>query len=121
MAEGRKTPLRPILFAFAPMHRLAMGVAGGVVLGGLIFVVTVIVLLKGGHPLGPNLALLGHFLFGYTVSWSGSIVGLVGGAGLGFIFGWTFALTRNFIYWLWLTAVRSRAEMEQSADLLDHL
>lgn len=98
-----------------------MGVAGGVVLGGLLFVLTAILLLKRGYPLGPHLALLGHFLFGYAVSWAGSIVGLVWGFGLGFVFGWTFALTRNLMYWLWMTAVRSRAEMEQYCDLLDHL
>jgi len=48
-------------------------------------------------------------------------VGLRWGFGAGFLLGWGFALLRNFVVWSWLILIRSRAEMEQYGDLLDHL
>jgi hypothetical protein len=121
MAEQPKPPLPPILLAFAPIHRTALGVASGVVLGGIIFLMTAILLIKGGQRVGANLTLLGQYSFGYTVTWVGSLIGLAWGFAVGFLFGWSFALVHNFVVWIWLTLVRSRAEMEEYGDLLDHL
>jgi hypothetical protein len=98
-----------------------MGVAGGTVLSCLLFMATLVVQLKGGTPSEPNLALLGQFLFGYTVSFTGSIVGFLWGFAIGFALGWSFALLRNLTLWACLAVVRSRAEMEQFGDVLDHL
>src|SRR5438128_1777708 len=121
MSKRQKTRLPHVLFAFAPLHRVAMGVACGVCLGSLIFLATVVLLLKDGYPVGPNLALLSQFLFGYNVSFTGSIIGLLWGFAIGFALGWGFALLRNAALWVCLALVRSRAEMEQFGDLLDHL
>lgn len=110
-----------LLLAFTPLNRFAMGVAWGVILGGLIFLMTVVLLVRDGYPIGPNLSLLGQLLFGYHVTWWGAAFGLLWGFGIGFALGWGFALTRNLIVWLWLAMVRSRAEMDQYADFLDHL
>jgi hypothetical protein len=122
MAQTNETKLpRAVLLAFAPLHRLAMGVAVGVVLGGLIFATTTALLLKGGPVIGPNLGLLAEYFFGYSVTWRGAFVGLVWGTGIGFLSGWGFAVLRNFLVWAWLTVIRSRAEMEQYGDFLDHL
>lgn len=112
---------RPLLQAFAPLHRVAMGVAWGVTLGGVIFLMTVILLLKGGDVVGPNLSLLGQFLFGFDVSWRGAFMGFLWGFVSGFILGWGFAFMRNLVFWIWLSLVRSRAEMEQFGDFLDHM
>ncbi len=111
----------PLLLAFAPIHRTAMGVAGGVVCGGLLFLMTLFLVVKGGYPIGPNLALLGQFLFGYTVTFPGAFIGLLWGFGVGFLLGWGFAVVRNAIVWAWLTLIRSRAEMDQYGDFLDHM
>lgn len=111
----------PVLLAFAPLHRLGMGVAGGVVFGGGLFLMTVVLLLQGGYPVGPTLGLLGHFFFGYTVTWPGALVGLAWGFFAGFLLGYAFALAHNLAVWLWLVAVKSRAEMEQYGDFLDHM
>ncbi len=111
----------PLLLAFAPMHRTAMGVACGVVCGGLLFVMTMALLLKGGYPIGPNLALLGNYFFGYTVTIPGAFIGLLWGFGFGFLLGWGFAVARNLVVWAWLTLVRSRAEMDEYGDFLDHM
>jgi hypothetical protein len=110
-----------ILRAFAPLHRVAMGVAWGIALGVGIFLLTAVLLIKGGPLVGPNLALIGQFFFGYTVTWPGAFVGLLWGFLVGFILGWGFAFTRNLAFWLWLTLIKSRAEMEEYGDFLDHM
>lgn len=119
--EENKGLPSPLLLAFAPLNRVALGVAGGVVLGGIIFLMTVALLIKGGDLVGPNLALLGQFLYGFTVSFPGAFIGLVEGFVIGFILGWGFAFLRNLAVWLWLTIIRSRAEMEEYGDFLDHM
>src|SRR5215472_17012693 len=122
MADNEKLPIpAPVLRAFAPLHKSAMGVACGVVLGGLVFLATGVLLLKGGEVVGPNLGLLSEFFLGYTVSWRGAIIGLLWGFAAGFLLGWGFALLRNLFIWIWLTLVRTRAEMEEYGDFLDHL
>lgn len=112
---------QPVLLAFAPMHRLGMGVAGGVVCGLGLFLMTMILVLKGGYPIGPTLGLLGNYFFGYSVTFLGSFVGFGWGFVTGFVLAWTFALLHNFLIWVWLVIIRSRAEMEQYGDFLDHM
>jgi len=109
----------PLLRAFAPMHRTALGVACGVVGGGLLAVATLVPVMRGTDFL--SFGLLGQFFWGYSVSWRGVLVGLVWGFGVGFVMGYAFALVRNAAVWLWLMVVRSRAEMDQYSDFLDHL
>jgi hypothetical protein len=109
----------PLLRAFAPVHRTAMGVAWGVVCGGLLAVSTLVPVVKGNDFL--SFGLLAQFFWGYSVSWSGVFIGLLWGFGVGFVLGYGFAFVRNATVWLWLTVIRSRAEMDQYSDLLDHL
>ena len=108
-----------LLRAFAPLHRTAMGVAWGVVGGGLLALATLVAVLKGTDFL--SFGLLAQFLWGYRVSWPGVFIGLAWGFAVGFALGWGFAFVRNATVWLWLTVIRSRAEMDQYSDLLDHL
>jgi hypothetical protein len=109
----------PLLRAFAPLHRAAMGIAWGVVCGGVIALATLVPVIKGQDFL--SFGLLAQFFWGYSVSWRGVFVGLLWGFGLGFVLGYGFALIRNGAVWLWLTVIRSRAEMDQYSDLLDRL
>src|SRR5271167_712209 len=109
----------PLLRAFAPLHRTAMGVAWGVVMGGVLAVATMVPIIRGNDFL--SFGLLAQFFWGYSVSWRGVFVALLWGCGLGFVLGYGFALVRNAAVWLWLTVIRSRAEMDQYSDLLDHL
>ena len=83
--------------AFARLDRTALGLAIGFVAGTAIFLATVILLLKGGEVIGPNLALLGQYIPTYTVSWPGSLVGAIGGFAAGFIAGWATALFQNLV------------------------
>jgi hypothetical protein len=93
----RESPLpgEILVRAFARVDQMALGLAIGVVAGLCVFAATAILLLKGGDPLGPNLALLSQYIPGYAVTWAGSLVGAAAGFMIGFAVGWTIALLRN--------------------------
>ena len=110
----------PLLRAFAPLHRSALGIACGVVVGGLICAATLALVIHGRRP-NVKLYLLDEFFWGYSVSWLGALIGFLWGWVVGFVLGYGFALVRNAAVWMWLTVIRSRAEMEQYSDFLDHL
>jgi hypothetical protein len=64
--------------------------------GGLgIFVMTVWLLIKGGPQVGLHLQLLSHYFIGYSVTWTGSVVGCFYGALIGGIVGWTIGKIYN--------------------------
>ncbi len=78
------------------LNAFVSGLVTGVIFGSVIFIATNWLLLKGGEPIGPHLALLGQFFWGYTVSFWGSIVGLLYGLVTGFIVGYAVAFLYNF-------------------------
>ncbi len=120
MTEEVKLPDQ-VLLAFAPLHRSALGVATGVIGGGGLFIMTMILVAKGGYRIGPTLGLLANFFYGYTVTFPGAWIGLAWGFAAGFVFGWGVAFVHNAVIWAWLVIVRSRAEMDQYGDFLDHM
>lgn len=67
----------------------------GLMTGLLVFVATNWLVIKGGDPIGPHLALLSQFFPGYSVSFLGSLVGLAYGAVLGAVAGWSIAAVYN--------------------------
>ena len=106
--------------AFAPLHRSAMGLACGIVFGTLIFLVTVASTVRDWHS-ARHVGLLSQYFIGYSVSIRGALVGLIWGFATGYVFGWGFALLRNASVWIYLMSLRSRNDMEQYSDFLDHL
>ncbi len=67
-------------------------------LGGFsLFIMTVLLLLKGGQNVGYHLNLLSNFYWGYEVTWFGSIVGFFYGALTGWAIGWIIGVIYNFI------------------------
>ena len=107
-------------FAFAPIHKRALGVALGVVSGLGIFLVTVFhVVLQPGDPL--SLHLLAQYFYGYDVSWRGALVGLFWGFVTGFVFGWFAAFVRNVVVATTIFVLRTKAELAQTKDFLDHI
>jgi hypothetical protein len=83
--------------AFARYHPLALGVAFGSTLGVTLFVATVVLVLKGGEVVGPNFSLLNNYFIGYSVTWSGALVGLLEGAAIGFGGGYFLAWLINSV------------------------
>ena len=112
-------PDRLIIQSFARLDRTAMGVAVGVVFGMTVFGATVILLIKGGTTIGPNLRLLGQYFPGYTVSWSGSVVGLAYGFASGFIFGWSAAFLRNLLLNIYIRIIKLKANLSSAQDLFE--
>lgn len=55
----------------------AWGIAAGLLLGLALFVATNVLVLRGGPEVGPHLSLLSVFLPGYSVTFTGSLIGFV--------------------------------------------
>ena len=123
MKDLDKTPTRRAddlaVAAFARIDAVALGCAFGLIAGLVIFAATMILVLKGGDPVGPRLALLAQYLVGYTVTPLGSLVGFVYGVLLGFGAGWLLASLRNLCLTIYLHAVRVRSQLSSIHDVLD--
>ena len=96
MTENEPTLEKIIMTRLTRLNALVSGPVTGVILGSIIFIATNWLLLKGGEPIGPHLALLGQFFLGYTVSFWGSLIGLLYGFVTGFILGYAVAFLYNF-------------------------
>ncbi len=107
-----------LLMAVAPVHKMALGVATGLVFGLAVFAATAFVVALQ-PPGAPRLELLAHYFSGYTVSWSGAVVGFLWGSTVGFVAGWFVGFVRNFVTAVWLFFVRTRAQF--SRNFLDHI
>lgn len=107
-------------FAFAPVHKKLLGTALGVVCGLTLFAVTAFHVLFRPDPALP-IDLLSQYFYGYTVSWPGAFVGLFWGFFTGFVFGWFAAFVRNFVIAARIFLLRSKAELTQTKDFLDHI
>ena len=108
-----------IVQSLAKVDSLALGVALGTVFAAGIFLVTNLLILKGGEKIGPNLALLGQFFPGYNVTFGGSLLGLLYGFVSGFALGWLIAVIRNIIIRIYLQIINVRQKMAAVNDFLD--
>ena len=106
MQFASATTRKILTSVYARIDPVAMGTAVGAFLGGAVFAATVILLIKGGTRIGPNLSLLGQFFAGYEVTWRGSLIGLLYGFTAGFLFGFLFAVFRNAAMRLHLGSLR---------------
>ncbi len=106
--------------AFAPMHKLALGVAVGLTAAVSIFLLTAFHIILAS-PEAANIALLSEYFYGYQVDWLGAVIGAWWAGVVGFVAGWFFAFVRNFALATWLLVVRARAELFEARDFLDHI
>jgi hypothetical protein len=108
------------MLAFLPIHKRAMGVACGIVGGSLLFLATAFALMiLGGDATG--LRLVGEFFFGYEVSWVGAFIGFFWGFVTCFVFAWFAAFVHNFAVATYIFLLRTREELRQTRDFLDHI
>jgi hypothetical protein len=105
---------------FAPLDKRAFGVAIGAAGAISVMGVTAIHLLR--HP-APSLdiSLLAQYFPGYTVSWPGALIGGAWAFASGFCAGWFTAFVRNLVLAVSLFVLRSKAELADSRDFLDHI
>ena len=97
-------------WAFSKMDKLSFATAVGTVSGLAIFLATVFLVLKGGKVVGPNLALLGQYFLGYTVTLKGAWIGFTYSFLWGFLFGWLFAYLRNLSFAYIIYRARRKAQ-----------
>jgi hypothetical protein len=81
--------------ALVRLNERAWGLAFGLMCGLGLFAATAILVARGGATVGPHLSLLGVYLRGYEVTWTGAVVGLVYGLVLGYIAGWSVGALYN--------------------------
>jgi hypothetical protein len=124
MREGavRQSPSRNnliIMAAFARLDLAALAIASAILGGLALFIATAWQLLllpsvKAAMPL--HLGLLSNYLPGYSVSWTGSILGLFYGLLIGFCAGATFGAFWNMIHHVYLL-VLTRADLASRMEL----
>lgn len=109
-----------VALAFAPLHKKAFGIAVGVAGALLMFLLTAVYLLREPpRPIG--IALLSQFFAGYSVTWTGAVVGTLWGFAVGFVIGWFVAFCRNLALAISIFAIRTRAQLQATRDFLDHI
>lgn len=92
---GTRSEMREVSRAIVRIHSGVMALVGAV-LGGLgLFLMTVWLLIKDGEDVGAHLQLLGNYFIGYSVTWFGSVVGLIYGALAGGLIGWIIGVIYN--------------------------
>lgn len=111
---------KELLLAFAPLHKSAFGAAIAVVSALLVFLVTAITMLQSPEQRLP-LDLLAVYFSGYSASWGGALVGALWAGMAGFVFGWFIAFCRNLVVAISLFVIRTRAQMAETRDFLDHI
>lgn len=105
--------------AFLPLHKRALGMATGFVSAVLVFGATLLHMARAENTY--PLHLLGQYLYGYSVSLEGALVGAFWAGVAGFVAGWFFAFCRNFALAVSSFIVRTRAELRETRDFLDHI
>lgn len=108
-----------LVLAFAPIHKRAFGVAVGTAAALLVMGLTLFHLLF--DPPEPNLELLANYFYGYSVSWRGLFIGTAWAFMVGFVGGWFVAFCRNMVIAVSVFVTRTRAELAQTRDFLDHI
>lgn len=92
---ARASDTGDVMHAVARIHAGVLAVVCGVIGGVGLFLMTGWLVIKGGPTVGPHLQLLGEYFYGYTVTWSGCLVGFFYGAAVGAAVGWMIGTIYN--------------------------
>ena len=119
-AEGTPALSHSLVLAFVPLHKRAVGIAVGTA-SGLAVALLTILFIATGRPAEINLALLNQYFWGYTATWPGVLVGFWWGFLAGFVAGWFLAFCRNTAIAISIFLVRTRSQLGNTRDFLDHI
>ena len=108
------------MLLFAPIDKRAFGAAIGIVAALGMLLLTLAQIVVRPEP-APDLSLLAQYFPGYTVSYGGALIGAAWGFAVGFCGGWFTAFVRNLVLAMSLFFLRSKAELADSRDFLDHI
>jgi len=121
MVSPAESPvISAMLFAFAPLHKLAFGIATGVA-GAVLMVWLTVAGMYMPRASDFPLALLAQYFQGYSVTWPGVVIGALWGFGVSFIAGWFAAFCRNLTLAVTAFMIRTRAELDSTREFLDHI
>ena len=68
-----------------------------------------------------GLRLLSQYFYGYSVSWGGVPVAFLWGFVTAFVFAWFGAFVHNLVVATYIFVARTRDELAQTRDFLDHI
>lgn len=91
---------RELALVARTIARLRAGIVAivtGMISGFALFAATLWLVIKGGPNVGQHLGLLQAYYPGYTVTWTGSLVGFAYGALTGAVIGWCVAWLYNIL------------------------
>lgn len=111
---------RVLRLAFAPLHKRAFGIAIGTACALFMFLFTALHLVVD-IPGALRLQLMRAWFYGYDVTWIGALIGTAWAFGVGFIGGWFIAFCRNLVIAINVFLTRTRAELRQTREFLDHI
>lgn len=97
MAGEEKRLEEVILTRLVRLNAKIQGVVVGLIAGVGLFIATNWLVLKGGKSVGRHLSLLGQFFIGYSVTFSGSLVGFAYAFVCGYVIGYSVARIYNWI------------------------
>ncbi len=86
---------RALTTALARLNARAWGIAIGLLLGGGLFVATILLVAKGGPRVGEHLGLLRIYFPGYSVTPVGSLIGFMYGFVVGYALGRLLGMVYN--------------------------
>jgi hypothetical protein len=115
----REIASRVFLHAFARLDPIALGIAIGCWCGLGLLGATWLLVLRIDSPAVPFLALLAHYLSGFTVTWQGGVLWLFYGFVIGLALGWGFAQARNFAVRLYIAVAKLKAAFLLLSERLD--
>jgi len=123
--DGKKKPTETlkekITHSFPRLDPVSLGISFGLTAGVLIFTATIFLVIRDGWKAGPHLALLSNFVPGFTVTFQGAIVGLLGLFIVGFFVGSAFAYLRNLAVLLSARLIHRDIELYHLRRLFDFI
>ena len=111
---------RRLALAFAPLDKAALGLGFAAASAVAVATLTILSLLRDPTHRFP-LELLDEYFYGFSVSWSGALIGAGWAALAGFCWGWFLAFARNLFLAIWLMTLRVKHDLQTSREFLDHL
>jgi protoporphyrinogen oxidase len=110
-----------LIRTFARLDKAAFATAIGSVSGALVGCATIWLLLLYEPGAGAYLQLLSQYFYGYTVTYTGAMIGFAHAFLWGFTFGWVVAYLRNLMLGLYVSFIVHRARSFSVNRLLDYI
>jgi hypothetical protein len=109
-----------LLYAFAPLHKRAFGMATGAAAATLMLAISIArVTLPTAHQF--PLVLLREYFAGFDLTPLGIAIGVAWAFAVGFVGGWFGAFCRNLALAISAFVIRTRAELVETREFLDHI